>query len=156
MILYDWWDLKSKKQHRSQIETMTKLFMSQQKRDHYDIDIVNTQRLTYFLKAVADERIEKGVGPFFQFYLSHLFKRMDMQFGDFRRIVYSCWIKDRQRSGSIAKETWQQLLQMYEKVLRQDTVDKHDLDIFENIETTFVDLPPFPEEYAVQIFNIER
>lgn len=51
--------------------------MSQQKREHYDIDIVNTQRLTYYLKAVADERIEKSVGPFFQFYLSHILKRMD-------------------------------------------------------------------------------
>lgn len=70
--------------------------------------------------------------------------------------MHACFLKDRQRPGSITPETWGRLLEIYEKVLRQDTADKHDLDVFEHLDTTVVDLPPFPQEYAQQIFDMER
>ena len=92
----------------------------------------------------------------FAFCLDELQRRQDHTFWDIRRIVKACWLKDQEESGTIPQNIYQDLLHRLTILFEATSSDERNFDVLNNLNSQIVEIPLFPQKYALQYFKLER
>jgi hypothetical protein len=71
-------------------------------------------------------------------------------------MVKACWLKDQEESGTIPDNIYQDLLNRFKGLFEATSSDEKNFDVLNNLNSQIVEVPLFPQKYALQYFKLER
>lgn len=118
-----------------------------------NIDNHPTYQLIHLLMAVADHRIEQGLGPMFTFMIDSAMRRHDCNFFDLARICIACSIKAKQ--AELPASIYREILLKFGKVFEKMEEDEEYYSLLK-LNSYVEKLPLLPQEHAKDYFLLER